>query len=62
VPQLQADKNIKLVESPPGTFYTFTMRVDAKPFTDNRIREALNWSSTGRRWSTRSCLGTPRRQ
>ena len=41
VPQLQADKNIKLVESPPGTFYTFTMRVDAKPFTDNRVREAL---------------------
>jgi peptide/nickel transport system substrate-binding protein len=41
VPQLQTDKNIKLVESPPGTYYTFTMRVDAKPFTDNRVRQAM---------------------
>jgi peptide/nickel transport system substrate-binding protein len=41
VPQLEADKNIKLAESPAGTYYTFTMRVDTKPFTDNRVRQAL---------------------
>jgi peptide/nickel transport system substrate-binding protein len=41
IPQIKADSNVKLVESPPGTYYTFTMRVDTKPFDDNRIRQAL---------------------
>lgn len=41
IPQLKADPSVKLVESPAGTYYTFTMWIDNKPFTDNRVRQAL---------------------
>lgn len=41
VPQLQADKNIKLLESPAGTYYNFVMWMDQKPFDDLRVRQAM---------------------
>jgi peptide/nickel transport system substrate-binding protein len=41
VPVLKADPNIEVMVAPPGSYYTIAMQVDAKPFDDVRVRQAL---------------------
>lgn len=41
IPVIKARQNLKVYEAPTGGWLPFTMRVDAAPFTDNRVRQAF---------------------
>jgi peptide/nickel transport system substrate-binding protein len=40
---IQGNGNLKAVISETGSWQPFTMRVDAAPFKDNRVRQAFRW-------------------
>jgi len=41
VPVIEGDANLKILEAPSGGWLPFTMRIDAAPFDDVRVRQAM---------------------
>ena len=52
----------KVLESPSAAWTPICMRVDAPPFNDVRVRQAMRLIATGRRWSRRRCRARQDRQ
>jgi peptide/nickel transport system substrate-binding protein len=41
VPVVEGNANLRILEAPSGGWLPFTMRIDAPPFDDNRVRQAM---------------------
>jgi peptide/nickel transport system substrate-binding protein len=41
VPVIEGDQNLRILEAPSGGWLPFTMRIDAPPFDDVRVRQAM---------------------